>query len=244
MMYTGRRVVLVISLAHLAGLTACSLSTSAGLNTRLPRLGDDRARARQSPIVTTPDVFGMTQAEAEAAFQRAGFERPVSIDNNSACGSVVDGKIIELGRVCSQAPAAGQSNSAGVPITLRIQTENPHRGELGNGRFWFLMPNLVGIHVDKARAKIKELGFVSREVQISYVDRAGCAPNIVCETYPVQLNRTDNTSDKRFYVGRSPDAPDGRQSLDARKPPDSTQPPDAKKPLDAKKPPDKPADIF
>lgn len=191
----------------------------------------------------------MTQAEAEAAFRSAGFDRPPTIDNNALCGSTVDGQVVELGRVCAQAPAAGQDNARGVPITLRLQTENPYRGELRDGSFWFLMPNLVGAPVAQARAKLRELGF-AKEPRVIYVDRAGCAPDVVCETNPDGLTRTGSTSDKLLYLGRPPGKSLGIQD-DADAPPDAHKPeaprPEPKQP-EPKKPepkkPQKPDDIF
>ncbi len=122
---------------------------------------------------------------------------------------------------------------------IRVQTENPYRGDLGGGRFWFLMPDFVGTSVDSARAKLKELGFTGREVGISYVDRPDCAPSTVCETIPEGLTRTDNTSDKLFYVGRpaadaQPADPRPRANPTPAKPTDPKQP----------KPTNKPDDIF
>lgn len=219
-----------------AGAAGCSVASTA-LGNRLGR--DDRARASESRIVTTPNVFAMPLAEAEAAFRLAGFEKPVSVDNGSACGSAVDNRIIELGQVCAQAPAAGQATSARSPITLRTQTENPYRGQLSDGRFWFLMPNFVGVHVDQARAKLRELGFTVKEPMIAYVDRPGCAANIVCETHPEGLRRADNTSDKLLYVGRPPAKPTSAK-------PDAAKP-DPAVPTGAKPDPAKPAtkpDIF
>jgi len=40
---------------------------------------------------------------------------------------------------------------------------------------------------------------------VAYVDERSCASNTVCRTYPEGLTRTDNTSDKLFYVGRPPE---------------------------------------
>jgi beta-lactam-binding protein with PASTA domain len=161
------------------------------------------ASASSSENRRVPDVMFKSRAEAEAAIRSAGFERPPNIDNSSSCGSVIDGRIVDIGHVCSQSPAGGREMGARIPITLRVQMENPYGGELGGGRRWFLMPTLVGQHVDKARARLKELGFVSKEVKISDSDDPNCKPNIVCKTYPEALNRTDTTSDKVFYVGKS-----------------------------------------
>lgn len=224
MKHIGGRVALAIQIAAMVG---CQVSMSSTLGTTLRGRGgggDDQS-------ITMPDVFLMSQADAEAALQRAGFERSPKLDTRSICGSTVDKKIIELGHVCYQTPAAGLTASPRTAVTIRVQTENPYHGELGNGRFWFLMPDLVGTHVDKGRARLKELGFTTKEVNIAYVDRPGCAPNIICEMSPEGLTRADNTSDKLFYVGRPADPP---KQPDPRttKPADPKPPPQPKKPDD------------
>ena len=147
---------------------------------------------------TVPNVFDMTQADAEAALKKAGFEGRITLDKQSSCGSVVNGKIIELGRICNQSPAAGQTMGTKRSLTIRVQHENPHRGDLSNGRFWFLMPDLTGMEADAARAKLKELG-AAKEVKV-FQDKS-CKPNIVCKQNPRALTRADNTSEKSVTVG-------------------------------------------
>lgn len=161
----------------------------------------------ESRNLTVPDVTFMTRAQAEAAIARAGFASPPSIDDGSLCGSTVDKKIVELGHVCYQHPPAGRQQGARIPIRIRVQTENPYGGDLGGGRRWFLLPDFVGVHIDQAKARIKELGFTAKEVKITYSDDPSCKPNIVCKTIPEGLSRTDTTSDKLFYVGRPPEPP-------------------------------------
>ncbi|HEU0035552.1 MAG TPA: PASTA domain-containing protein [Kofleriaceae bacterium] len=185
----------------LCALSACQFSTSMGGGPHGPSTSTTPApTSGPGRSVTMPNLFGMTRAEAEATLARLGFQKPLSIDDHSLCGSVVDGKIVELGRVCYQSPAPGQSTSTTLTSSVRIQTENPYGGTLPGGRTWFLMPNLVGQPVDAARAKLRELGYVTKDVKIAYVD--DCGPNLVCRTGPEPLTRTDTTSDKVFWVGR------------------------------------------
>ncbi|MCW5808166.1 MAG: PASTA domain-containing protein [Deltaproteobacteria bacterium] len=177
-------------------------------------------------IVAMPDLTLMTRADAEEALRRAGFTYPPEIDRSSICGSTLDDRdrtIVELGRVCYQHPVPGAETRTSLPVRIRVQTEDPRRGELGGGRSWFLMPDLSGLDVASARAQIRALGFTGKEVEVSYVD--DCAPDVVCRTYPEPKTRTDNTSDKVFYVGRPPKPPE---------PPPSAPPP----------PPARPDDIF
>jgi beta-lactam-binding protein with PASTA domain len=191
-----------------------------------------------------PNVVMMTREEALSALRQAGFSREVNFDT-SACGSTIDNTtVVELGRVCYQAPAAGHETSTGSPVSLRVQNENPWRGELSSGRFWFLMPDFSGASLDVARAKLRALGFTAKEPLISYVEEAGCRPNVVCRTSPERFSRADNTSDKVLYVGQPPGGaapPSSPKPTAATAAPASTA--KAVEPQPAP-PPAKPADIF
>jgi beta-lactam-binding protein with PASTA domain len=188
-----------------------------------------------------PNLVLMSREEAIAALRREGFSRDVNFDT-SLCGSTVDNTtVVELGRVCYQTPAAGHQASTGSPVSLRVQSENPWRGELGSGRFWFLMPDFAGTSLDAARAKLRGLGFVAKEPKISYVEEAGCRPNIVCRTSPDRFSRTDTTSDKLLFVGQPPPGPVDPSA----KPSTGAAVPSAPSSKPAEPPPTtKPADIF
>lgn len=205
--------------------------------------------------VTVPNVLLMSRADAEAALGRIGLQVDVTPDRT--CGSTIDynGKktVVELGHVCTQSPWAGQATSMRIKVYLKIQDENPWGGDLGGTRGrWFLMPDVRGMPIDKARAIVRDKGFVSKEIQIAYTD--DCAANIVCKSLPEELSRTDTTSDKLFYVGRPPEPspehsgkPDDRGRPDDRgKPDDRSMPDDKGTPGDKKstKPPTNPGDMF
>jgi beta-lactam-binding protein with PASTA domain len=123
----------------------------------------------------------------------------VSLLKDSSCGSVVKGKVIEKGHVCHQSPAAGQKSSTKLSVGIRVQHENPWRGDLANGRFWFLMPDMTGWQVDKARAKLKELGY---QGELSVFTDPKCKAGVVCKQSPRALERADNTSGKSITVGQ------------------------------------------
>lgn len=195
------------ALLVLVGCKVQSTGTFMGPSTTTTSSSPNAGPSGDRGNLTVPDVTFMTRAQADAAIARAGFTSPPSIDDSSLCGSTVDKKVVELGHVCYQHPPAGRQQGARIPIRIRVQTENPYGGELGGGRRWFLLPDLVGVHVDRAKARLKELGFVTKEVKITYSDDPSCKPNIVCKTIPEGLSRTDTTSDKLFYVGRPPEPP-------------------------------------
>ena len=160
--------------------------------------------AQELRAVTMPDLTLMTQAEAAATLERAGFTAAPELDA-FACGSTLEDKrVVELGRVCHQMPAPGQQASTAIPVKLRVQQENPWRGEYRAGRSWFLMPDFAGSEVEAARGKMRELGFTSKEVSISYVVEPGCPASKVCRTSPEAWSRADSTSDKIFFVGQPP----------------------------------------
>jgi PASTA domain len=199
--------------------------------------GGDNGRAgggTQAPGATAiPDLTLMTRAEAEAALRQAGFTAAPELDE-FACGSTLEDKrVVELGRVCYQMPAPGRQASLAIPVRLRVQNENPWRGEYRAGRSWFLMPDFAGSDVEAAKAKLRELGFTAKEVKVSYVVEAGCKPSTVCRTTPAAWSRADSTSDKLFIVGQPPEqagaattkpaTPDGKP-----KDPPATTPPTTK----------------
>lgn len=195
--------------------------------------------------VTMPDLTLMTQAEAEETLRRAGFTAAISLDA-FACGSTLDDKrVVELGRVCHQAPAPGRPASTGLAVSLRVQKENPWRGEHRVGRAWFLMPDLVGKDVELAQAKLRELGFTAKDVKIAYVVEPGCKARTVCRTSPEAWERADTTSDKLFFVGQPPEEAAAARPTSAPTSASSSEPA-APKPDAAKEPPatTKPADIF
>ena len=226
-------------------LAACQFSTSTtgGTFGRTGGGGGEGGGGGGSHTVTVPDLFQLTQAQAEAAIRKAGITGELQLEtNHGICGSVVEHQVVELGHVCRQAPAAGQQTSSSLFVTILVQTENPWHGDLGGGRRWFLLPDLAGMTVDQARDKLRALGFTASDrLQISYVDEPGCKPNIVCRTYPEAMTRTDTTSDKLLYAGRPPEtaqrpqaptppAPTGSGDATAPTGPTPPTPPPAKKP--------------
>jgi hypothetical protein len=229
-------------------VSACTLTTSGSFGTRTSGSGPTTtttASRGESRNLAMPNLILMTQAEAEAALRRAGFTSTVSLDT-SICGSTLDDHktIVERGRVCYQLPYPGRETTSRSLISLRIQNEDPRGGDLGNGRRWFLMPDLVGIELEAAKAKIRALGFASKDVKITYAD--DCKPNIVCKTYPDAMKRTDTTSDKLFYIGRPPADATPPKPGDPK--PGDPKPGDPKpgdpKPGDPKATPKPPGDIF
>lgn len=184
-----------------------------------------QAGSSESRPATVPNVVLMSRAQAEATLRAAGFFRPLELDS-AACGSTIDDKIIvELGQVCYQHPAAGRQSSTGIPVTVRVQHEDPRRGQYSGSRFWFLMPDLRGLPVEVAKAKLRELGFTAKEPKIHYVQEPGCKPGLVCATTPPPLHRADNTSDKLLDVGLDPAAaPPRSKPAEPAKPPEPTKP--------------------
>jgi beta-lactam-binding protein with PASTA domain len=193
-----------VALCSLAGcLPVASSSFSGGTPTGVPRASG----ASTEGMVTIPNLFGLTREQAEVELRRAGHQGSV-VDGSSQCPSVLEGRVIELGQVCYQHPAAGQVQGARLPVSLHVQTQNPWHGDVGKPTEWRLMPNLVGMHVDQAREEMRRVGFTRDErVLIHWVDAPGCSPLTVCETYPAAMTRVGLESEKIISIGRDPNAP-------------------------------------
>jgi hypothetical protein len=185
-------------------VAGCPSSTSSmtGTSARQPVANGPDA----SGNITIPNVFGMSKEQALAELQRVGF-RGTPSDDSSLCGSVVDGRVIEIGQVCFQHPAPGRVQGARLPISLRVQTENPWHGNIGKPNEWRLMPNVINKNVEEARAELKRVGF-SRDdrVLLQLVDDPSCKPLIVCRTYPEPMQPAGVSSDKIVFAGRDPNA--------------------------------------
>lgn len=184
----------------------------------------------------------MTRSEAEEALRSAGFTASPELDEFACDSTLEDKRVVELGRVCYQMPAPGKPASTRIPVKMRVQQQDPWRGEYRAGRAWFLMPDFAGTEVEAAKGKIRALGFTAKEVKIAYVVEAGCKPSTVCRTSPEAWTRADTTSDKIFFVGQPPESVRAAGAGSATKP-TSTSPTDRH----SKDPPPastKPADIF
>lgn len=192
-------------IAALVGLAGCPVATSPMGGSTMG--GPARASgANTSGMITVPALFGLTREQALAALQEAGFQGSLS-DDTSLCGSLVEGRVIELGVVCQQHPPAGRAQGARLPISIRIQTENPWAGNLGKPTEWRLMPNLVGMSVEQARVRMLQVGFTRGDrISIVRIDEPGCKPSVVCRTYPEALQRSGVADGKAVFVGRDPDA--------------------------------------
>jgi len=157
--------------------------------------------------LTIPDLFAMSNAQALEALRSSGHQGSVSYDD-SLCGSVVAGRVIERGQVCHQHPAPGTKQRPRLSITIRLQSENPWVGNEGKPTEWRLMPNLIGLELEKARAEMTRVGFDREDrIQLSWLDDGTCQPNIVCKTYPEAMERFGVNSDKIVVVGRPPPPP-------------------------------------
>lgn len=180
-------------------LAGCAVSTSMQRSLSSPTSGDGR--------ITVPDVFDLPRDQAIAALRGAGYEGEVG-DAGGRCGSVVNGRVIEIGRVCAQQPSPGSVQAPRLPIALRVQDEDPRHGDVGRITEWYLMPPLVGMAVDAARVELLRIGFRDNDrVQVQWIDRPGCKPLTVCETYPAAMQRAGVNSDMVLSVARDPSAP-------------------------------------
>ena len=170
---------------------------------------DDRAVAAPdgNGRITVPDVFGLPRERAEALLRQAGYRGAIAYDDSQCQDSVIHGQVIEQGIICYQTPIAGRVQGPQLPITLVVQRENPWHGNEGKVTEWRLMPKIVGMKLDDARADMKRVGFSSEDnVDLELVDDPACAPNVVCAVYPAEMSRAGVHSTKTIRAGRDPNA--------------------------------------
>ncbi len=179
--------------------------------------------ANSDGTVTIPNVFKMKKDDAVAALRRAGVQADIDFED-SLCGSTFDGKIIELGEVCYQHPAAGHRQGARLVVSLRVQTEDPRHGDIGRNTEWRLMPNLIGMTYDQAVAAMRSAGFEHTEKIGTTIDDddPNCKPNLVCRQYPDVLVRAGLEDGKVLYMGAAP--PDTRPPVATHDPAPQPQP--------------------
>jgi beta-lactam-binding protein with PASTA domain len=209
--------------------SGCSVSSA--LKARAGGLAGSGGASSDRTIVL-PDLIDMPKDQAIAALAKAGFEGTIDWDDQ-LCGSVIDGHIIEKGQVCRQHPPAGREQPSRLPITLLVQPEDPRHGNVGKFGEWHLMPDVVGMPLERAKAAMRAAGFTDEHTQIDEREEPGCKPSYVCRTYPDALERAGQSSDRVLFVGASPDAPpavaapptDGA-SRDTSQPPTATPEPE------------------
>jgi beta-lactam-binding protein with PASTA domain len=203
------------------GLVAVGLSLVAACKFSTATFGSPTAGGPggQAGNATVPTVFLLQRDAALAAIKQAGFTGEVTFDS-SLCGSAVDGQIVESGAVCYQQPAAGQVMGTGLPIVLRVQTEDPRHGKVGQFGEWHLMPNMKGMSLTAAQQAMHAAGFTDENTQVGEVDEPGCAPRVVCRSFPDALSRAVQSSGRVLFVGRDPNAKVAPATAPAKAPPE------------------------
>ncbi|MBK9031568.1 MAG: PASTA domain-containing protein [Myxococcales bacterium] len=193
-----------ILLTSVTLLGACSMTS--GLKTSgFGGSSSSGGGGSSSAQFTMPDLFRMKKDDAIKALQQAGFQGDISWDDQ-LCGSVVEGQLVELGEVCRQSPPAGREQPARLPVRLLVQPEDPRHGKVGQFGEWHLMPEVVGLHVDKALAAMKAAGFKDERTRVDRREDKSCKPNYVCQTYPAAMERAGQGSDRVLIVGADPGA--------------------------------------
>jgi predicted RNA binding protein YcfA (HicA-like mRNA interferase family) len=223
-------------LSTLTFLAACSMTSSlktSGLGGSTSTSSGGGSGTSSSAQFTMPDLFRMKKDDAIKALQRAGFQGNITWDDQ-LCGSVVEGQIVERGEVCRQSPVAGREQPARLPVRLLVQPEDPRHGKVGQFMEWHLMPDVVGMHVDKALAAMKAAGFKSERTRVDRREEPGCKPNLVCRTYPNGMERSGQGSDRVLIVGADPAAQPPRTPptppAGDRDVPPTAKPPEEEKP--------------
>jgi serine/threonine-protein kinase len=139
----------------------------------LALLGASTAATADPAQVVVPDLAGLTQAQAEAAIKKAG----LFPDVGDASGDSHDDAALEncfngthVGTVCAQAMKPGTHADRDARLTAMI-------GEAADGKV-LVMPDLTGLTLDQAQAKLKQVGFFSPRPASNYSD--ACKPHVIC----------------------------------------------------------------
>ena len=189
-----------------AVLLACALAACAALSPS-SSLEPRASGADTSGNVTIPDVFKLSRDQAIAALRKAGVQGDIDEDHN-LCGSIVNGRIVEIGEVCQQQPVGGRVQGARLVVTLTIQTEDPRHGDIGRLTEWRLMPDLVGKTFEQALATMRSAGFTDDDkLQQTWADETSCKPKVVCRQYPEAMARAGLHDGKAVYLGADRDKP-------------------------------------
>src|SRR5205823_6433607 len=130
--------------------------SKAGAATPKPGAGGGASK----PAATVPDVTGMTLAQARSALQQAGIRVAVrQVPSNEAAGTVV-----------AQAQPAGAPIPASKQMLITVSTgQKPGQGTGAATT----VPDIKGLTVDAAKAKLKDAGIVGELRQVPSIEPAG-----------------------------------------------------------------------
>jgi beta-lactam-binding protein with PASTA domain len=134
--------------------------------------------------------------KALGILRSAGFTK-IEEATSQLCGSVMEGRIVELGEVCQQSLAPGQRTRPHFPLRLTVQRQDPRKGRVGEALEWRLLPKLEGMTEDEALASLREAGFTDRQrIIIKYVTDSSCQPGRVCRMHPSGNSRVSINTHK------------------------------------------------
>lgn len=151
-----------------------------------------------------PNLIGMTVKDATYEVARLGVNARVEINlTGGACPSAVGERIIEIGQICAYWPINTRSFSpSNRTIRVTVQQKDPRHGNLGSKLEWHLMPNVIGMSADEARAELARVGLANQsQTEIVRVEEHSCSPDRVCRTYPGANERSGVNSGRILYVG-------------------------------------------
>ena len=130
---------------------------------------------------TVPSVVGMTQDEAEATLEEAGFAVAVNTEPSEE----------EAGTVIAQDPEGGTEYEEGATVTILV-SEGPEAQE---------MPDVRGDNGDDAEAFLEsELGLEVTQVDADPGDCGAVPPGTVCEQDPAPGTPVEEGDSATLYV--------------------------------------------
>ncbi len=140
---------------------------------------------RKITNIELPRLIGLTPEKATAELVRLGFEDgALQMPPDLIC-TYDDEKrdLVPVGTICNQERSPGSPLMSDAKVRVVIEYDTFEHGGVHAGDEWHRMPNVIGMPIDKARAVLRDHGFVDSEFAIGEA-RSSCGRGMVCEQVP------------------------------------------------------------